>query len=44
MKRITVRLPDDLHESLRRLSFDSRTSINELVLTAIRDSLAKHKK
>ena len=41
MKRIAVRMPDSLHESLRRLAFQTRTSINELVLIAIRSSLGK---
>ena len=35
MKPLTVRLPDDLHEQLRRLAFDKRVSMNELVIKAL---------
>lgn len=35
MKSLTVRVPDETYEWLRRESFEQRTSINALVLMAI---------
>jgi predicted HicB family RNase H-like nuclease len=41
MKPLTVRLPDDLHEQLRRLAFDERVSMNELVIKALLATITK---
>lgn len=32
----TVRLPIDLYEKLRKAAFDQRTSMNALIITAVR--------
>lgn len=34
-RAITLRLPDEMHEKLRRAAFEGRTSITSLVLAAI---------
>lgn len=36
MKHITIRLEDGLHEFLRRTSFDTRKSINRIVVELIK--------
>jgi len=36
MHAFTIRLPEDLFEELRRRAFDERTSINALIVAAIR--------
>ena len=36
IQAITIRLPRDLHELLRRSAFDKRTSMNALIIEAIR--------
>jgi len=33
---ITVRLPRDLYEQLRKAAFDQRTSMNALIIEAVR--------
>lgn len=33
---ITIRLPEDMYEDLRRQAFDRRTSINALIVEAVR--------
>ena len=33
---ITIRLPEDLYEALRRQAYEQRTSINALIVEAIR--------
>lgn len=35
MKRLTVRLPDEMHELLRVMSFEKKVSLNSLLLNAI---------
>jgi hypothetical protein len=35
MKKMMVYLPDDVHEGLRQLAFDHRTSIAELIRRAV---------
>lgn len=42
VRAITLRLPEAQHEALRTLAFVEETSINELVLRAIRGYLAAH--
>ena len=34
---ITVRLPEDLYEKLRKAAFDQRTSMSALIIAAIRE-------
>jgi predicted HicB family RNase H-like nuclease len=34
---ITIRLPEDLYEDLRRQAYEQRTSINALIVEAVRD-------
>jgi predicted HicB family RNase H-like nuclease len=34
---LTIRLPDDLYEKLRKAAFDQHTSMNALIIAAIRD-------
>ena len=34
---ITIRLPKDMYEDLRQQAFDQRTSINALIVEAVRD-------
>lgn len=36
---ITVRLPRDLYEQLRRFAFEARASMNELILDSLRHDL-----
>lgn len=36
VKPITIRLPEDVYEKLRREAFDKRTSMNALIVEAIR--------
>ena len=33
---ITIRLPEDLYEELRRQAYEQRTSINALIVEAVR--------
>ncbi len=40
-KQVTIYFPDDLHEEIRTKAFYERTSINKLVLAAVRQSLTK---
>ncbi len=41
MKTTTLRLPDELHEELRREAFEKETSINKLILSKLNDSKSK---
>ena len=36
VQAITIRLPKDMYEDLRRQAFDGRTSINALIVEAVR--------
>ena len=36
---LTVRLPPDLYEKLRRAAFDQHTSMNALIIEALRKAL-----
>lgn len=36
VQAITIRLPKDMYEDLRRQAFDERTSINALIVQAVR--------
>ena len=36
VQAITIRLPKDTYEALRRQAFDQRTSINALIVEAVR--------
>lgn len=38
MKLVVCRLPNELHEGLRRLAFERRTSVAELIRRAIDES------
>ncbi len=40
---LTVRMPKDVHDALRTLSLATDTSMNDLVLRAVRDYLASKK-
>ncbi len=42
VRAITLRLPEAQHEALRTLAFVEETSINELVLRAVRSYLTAH--
>jgi hypothetical protein len=42
MGRITLRLPDDLHSTLKRRSYESDTSLNETIVTLLRERLARY--
>ena len=35
-KAITIRLPEDVYEDLRREAFEKRTSMNALIVDALR--------
>lgn len=39
--RMTVRLPDELHEQMRRIKFESgdKLSLNEIVVNALKEYL-----
>jgi predicted transcriptional regulator len=37
MKETTVRLPDDLHEKIRRVAFERRDSMNAIIVAILRD-------
>ena len=41
MQAMTLRLPGDVYDRLRRLAFDHRVPITELVREAVDDYLAK---
>ena len=41
MVRVTVRLPDELHEKLRWVSYKQRKSQNDLLLAMVEKALAK---
>ncbi len=41
VQALTLRVPREVHEALRTLSFATGTSINELALRALRDFLAE---
>lgn len=43
MKHITIRLDEELHEFLRRLSFETRTSINQIIIKLIKKLKAEQK-
>jgi len=36
---LTVRLPDDVYQYLRQAAFDQHTSINALIIEAVRASM-----
>lgn len=36
VQAITIRLPEDIYEELRKEAFDKRTSINALIVDAVR--------
>jgi hypothetical protein len=36
VQAITIRLPEDMYEDLRRQAFEERTSINALIVDAVR--------
>ncbi|OPY61133.1 MAG: hypothetical protein A4E56_02240 [Pelotomaculum sp. PtaU1.Bin065] len=36
MKHITIRLDEELHEFIRRLSFETRTSMNQIIVKLIK--------
>lgn len=36
VQAITIRLPEDVYEELRREAFDKRTSMNALIVEAVR--------
>jgi predicted HicB family RNase H-like nuclease len=36
MTPLTVRIPDDLYEKLRKAAFDQHVSMNALIIAAIR--------
>lgn len=38
---MTLRLPRDLYEAIRRFAFETRLSMNEIITTELRDSLTK---
>jgi len=38
---ITIRLPVDLHEDVRRISFETRMPFNQLVVAALREKLER---
>ncbi len=39
MRKITIRISDDMHEELRAEAFEDRTSINTLVVQAIQQMI-----
>lgn len=44
VKQWTVRVPSDDHEELRRIAFETRVSMNELLCQALRAYLPKLRK
>ena len=38
MQPLTIRLPKDLYEKLRRAAFDQRTTMNALIIKALQRS------
>ncbi len=36
---LTIRLPENLYEQLRKAAFDQRTSMNALIIDAVRKQL-----
>jgi hypothetical protein len=41
MVRVTLRLPDELHEKLRWVSYKQRQSQNDILLALVEKALAK---
>ena len=41
LKRVTVVMPPDLHKQLKLLGFDSDTTMNDLILTAVHKYLSE---
>jgi predicted transcriptional regulator len=41
IQALTLRVPREVHEALRTLSFATDTSVNELILRAVRDYLSE---
>jgi hypothetical protein len=39
-KPFLTRLPDDVHEELRRRGYETKTSMNQLILLAVKEFLA----
>ncbi len=39
---MTVRLPRDIHEWLRRESYETRAAMNDIILAALADYRTKH--
>lgn len=39
VQALTVRLPEPLHERLRRVAFEMRVAMNQIVVTAIEKEL-----
>lgn len=37
---MTIRLPDEVYEELRRVAFDRRVPMNEIVTDAVREHLS----
>ena len=37
VQAITIRLPEDVYEDLRREAFDGRTSMNAIIVEALRN-------
>ena len=41
MKRTELRLPDDIYEEIRKRAFDSRTSLNQMIVMLLAMQLAQ---
>jgi predicted HicB family RNase H-like nuclease len=39
MKNVTIRIPEEMHEELRKKSYEERKSINSMLLEALRHFL-----
>lgn len=42
-QRVTVDMPKDLYEQLRRVSFESRDSMNKIVVSIVQEHIAEYK-
>jgi predicted DNA-binding protein len=43
VQALTVRLPKPVHEKLRRVAFETRKPMNEIVVTAVEKELSEDK-
>ena len=38
---LTIRMPEELHEALRKLAYETRTSINRIMVDALQEAILR---